>query len=79
MTVTVCIGSYCHIKGSKAIIDIFEEQVRKRGLEGQVQIAGRFCTGNCAHSVCVGLDGEIYSVQPENAEKFFEEEIVTRL
>ena len=71
MKITVCIGSSCHIKGSRA--------VEERGLEDRVELSGTFCMGNCKNGVCIKLDEEQFSVSPEEAAVFFENEVMTRL
>lgn len=79
MKVTVCIGSSCHLKGSKSIVDLFRELIAKDHLEEKVELAATFCTGNCDKGVCVTVDGELFTVKPETAEEFFKNEIAARL
>lgn len=76
MRVTICIGSACHLKGSRQIIEIFERLIAENGLFGQVELNGSFCTGNCEHGVCVAVEDALYSVSPECAEEFFYHEIM---
>ncbi len=79
MKVTVCIGSSCHVKGSKAVIDQLQELVTSNNLADKVELTGTFCTGNCEKGVCVTVDGELHTVSPETAKSFFENEIVAKL
>ncbi len=79
MQVTVCIGSSCHIKGSKHIVEQLQALIAENALEGKVQLLGAFCMGNCMNGVSVKVAGELYSLQPENVKKFFEDEILSRL
>ncbi len=79
MKVTICIGSACHLKGSREIIQKLQNLVSQNGLNGKVDLNGAFCSGNCVNGVCVTVDGTLFSVQPENAEAFFEKEILGRL
>lgn len=79
MTVTICIGSSCHLKGSREIIATLQKLVAEHKLENQVDLNGSFCTGNCMKGVCVTVDGEFHSLTPETAESFFEKEILGRL
>ena len=53
MKVTICIGSACHLKGSREIIAKLQKLVAENGLSDQVDLNGAFCTGNCDHGVCV--------------------------
>ena len=79
MKITVCIGSSCHIKGSRAVVEEFQKQVEERGLEDRVELSGTFCMANCKNGVCIKLDEEQFSVSPEEAAVFFENEVMTRL
>lgn len=79
MKVTICIGSACHLKGSREIIQKLQSLVVQNGLSGKVDLNGAFCSGNCVNGVCVTVDGTLFSVQPDNTEAFFEKEILGRL
>ncbi len=78
MKVKICIGSACHLKGSREIIQTLQQLVAKNHLEDKVDLNGAFCMGNCVNGVCITVDGERYSVSPETAEAFFQKEIVGR-
>lgn len=77
MTVTVCVGSSCHLKGSKAVVEELERLAAKRGVE--LDLRGAFCMGKCTGGVCVKIDETVFSLRPEDTEAFFENEIMTRL
>ena len=79
MKVTICIGSACHLKGSREIIQKLQELVAKNGLGDKVDLNGAFCSGNCVNGVCVTVDGVLHYLQPENTDPFFEKEIMGRL
>lgn len=79
MRVSICIGSACHLKGSRDVIQKLQKLVAENGLTDQVDLNGDFCSGNCVKGVCVTVDGTLYSVKPETAEAFFEKEIKGRL
>lgn len=79
MRVSICIGSACHLKGSREVIQKIQKLVAEHGLEGKVDLNGDFCSGNCVRGVCVTVDGELYSVKPETTEEFFQKEILGRL
>ena len=46
MKVTICIGSACHLKGSREIIQKLQELVAKNGLGDKVDLNGSFRSGN---------------------------------
>ena len=73
MKVTVCIGSSCHLKGSRQGVEEFQRLIAENKLSDRVELGGTFCMGNCQQGVCVTVDGELYSVSPETAKSFFEE------
>ena len=75
MKVTVCIGSSCHLKGSRQVVEEFQRLIAENKLSDRVELGGTFCMGNCQQGVCVTVDGELYSVSPETAKSFFEEYI----
>ena len=79
MRVPICIGSACHLKGSREVIKKLQQLVTDNKLDGKVDLNGDFCSGNCLKGVCVTVDGELYSVKPETTEEFFEKEILGRL
>lgn len=79
MRVTICIGSACHLKGSREIIAKLQNYVKEKHLEEKVDLNGSFCSGNCVNGVCVTLDDQIYSLKPEDTKEFFDKEIMGRL
>lgn len=79
MKVTICIGSSCHLKGSRQIIERLQELVKEKHYEDKVELAGAFCMKNCVNGVCVTVDGKLFSVKPETADEFFETEIASKL
>lgn len=79
MRVTICIGSACHLKGSREIIQRFQELVSQKGLGDKVDLNGSFCSGNCVNGVCVTVEGTLFSLKPEDTDTFFEKEILGRL
>ena len=43
MTITICIGSSCHLKGSRTIIQKLEELITERQLNDKIELNGSFC------------------------------------
>ncbi len=72
MKVTVCIGSSCHIKGSRLVVERLQSLVSENGLESKVELGGTFCLGKCQQGVCVMVDDTFHSVTPETVDSFFE-------
>ena len=55
MKVTVCIGSSCHIKGSRQVVEQLQQLIADNGLKEKVDLGGTFCMGKCQQGVCVTL------------------------
>ena len=79
MTVTVCLGSSCHVKGSHFVLEELQKALKERQLEDRVQLAGTFCTGHCQQGVCVFVDEKLCSVSPETVEQFLQGEVLSKL
>ena len=79
MKVTICIGSSCHLKGSKQIIEKLQTLVAENNLKDKVDLAGKFCMGNCAEGVCVSIGDQVFSVQPDNVQEFFKNEVLAKV
>ena len=79
MKVTICIGSACHLKGSREIIEKLQQLVAQNGLSGKVDLNGSFCSGNCDHGVCVTVEDQLFSLKPEDTEEFFNNDILGRV
>ena len=79
MKITICIGSSCHLKGSRQIVEQLQRLVAQHQLNDKVELAGQFCMGNCQQGVCVTVDGEAHSLTPDTTESFFNNTILPRL
>lgn len=77
--VTVCIGSSCHIKGSRQVVESLQYLIAQNNLKDKVELGGTFCMGKCQQGVCVTVDGEFFSVSPETVNEFFTKEILSRI
>ena len=75
MKVTVCIGSSCHIKGSRQVVEQLQYLIHENNLSDKVELTGTFCMGKCQQGVCVSVDDKFFSVSPENVKDFFNENI----
>ena len=79
MKVTVCIGSSCHIKGSRQVVENLQNLINENNLSDKVELSGTFCLGKCQQGVCVNVDEEFHSVTPANVKEFFEKEILSAI
>ena len=79
MKVTICIGSSCHLKGSRQVVEGLQALIAEHGLDEKVELCGTFCLGECQKGVCVTVDDEFFSVSPETVDEFFETQILAKL
>lgn len=80
ITITVCIGSSCHLKGSYDIVTELQKIIKNNNLEDKVTIKASFCLGNCTKAVSVKIDdGDVLSVNKNNINEFFNEYILKKL
>ena len=78
MKVTVCIGSSCHIKGSRQVVEELQYLINDNGLGDKVELGGTFCMGKCQEGVCVTVDGDFHSVNPANVDEFFKTAVLPK-
>ncbi len=76
MKVTICIGSSCHLKGSRQVVEQLQNLVADNNLKDKVELSGTFCMGKCQTGVNVTVDDKEFSVSPETVQEFFEKEIL---
>lgn len=79
MKVTVCIGSSCHIKGSRQVVEQLQNLIAEHDLKDKVELGGTFCMGKCQQGVCVAIGDEIYSVSPDTVDEFFKENVLEKV
>ena len=74
MTIEVCIGSACHLRGSHEVISALKHLISDNGMEDRVELKAVFCMGKCSDGVSVRVDGsQLYSLHPQDVEGFFRE------
>lgn len=74
--IKVCIGSACHVKGSRRVVEGLQYQIAEHGLKDEINLGGVFCMGRCQEGVCVTVNDKFCSVAPDQVAKFFEEEVL---
>ena len=79
MKVTVCIGSSCHLKGSRQFVEGLQKLIADNGLKEKVELGGTFCIGNCRNGVCVTVNDSVFSVSPDTVEDFFKTEVLAKV
>ena len=79
MKITICIGSSCHVKGSRQVVKQLQQLIGEHGLDDKVSLSGTFCMSNCQKGVCVTVDDQFYSVTPETTAGFFNEHVLAKV
>ena len=79
MKVTICIGSSCHVKGSRQVVETLQYLINEHNLSDKVELAGTFCMGKCQQGVCATIDDAFFSVTPDNVKDFFNQNILAKL
>jgi len=77
--VTICIGSSCHIKGSRLVVEALQELISQNELDDKVELCGAFCMNKCQSGICVTVDDELFSVTPDKVNDFFQNNILSKL
>ena len=79
LKITVCIGSSCHIKGSRQVVEQLQSLISENNLGDKVELGGTFCMGKCQQGVCVTVNDSFHSVTPETVEEFFAQEVLAKV
>jgi NADH:ubiquinone oxidoreductase subunit E len=80
LTITICVGSSCSVRGSDELAAALEQLIAQHGKENEVELIGSFCMGECSRgvSICVG-ERQYREIMPEHAESFFSQAVLPHL
>lgn len=81
LIISICVGSSCHIKGSEAIVELFQRYVEACGLEDKIVLQGCFCQGRCnREGVTVTVGDDVYTgITKENFKEFWQTNVLPRV
>ena len=79
LKITVCIGSSCHIKGSRQVVEQLQQLIADNNLGDKVELGGTFCLGKCQNGVSVSVNDDFYSVTPETVGEFFSSAVLAKV
>ena len=77
LSLSICVGSSCHLKGSYDVIEAMRQEIKKRQLEDKIELKAAFCLGQCGHqgvTIKVG-DKIVPGLTKENLSAVFDKEI----
>ncbi|MFZ7102257.1 MAG: (2Fe-2S) ferredoxin domain-containing protein [Peptococcaceae bacterium] len=76
MKIEICVGSSCHLKGAHQVVQAFQNEISKYGLENhsELKLTGSFCHNACTNGVIVKIDEQLFTqVTPAKARELFEQ------
>ncbi len=77
VSIEVCVGSSCHLKGAHDVIEAFNSEIKHHGLGKEVFLTGAFCLGKCLNGVTISIDGELFlGVTPETVPEIFQNRVL---
>lgn len=79
VNVRVCIGSVCHLKETRRVVEKLQGLIAKNRLADRVMLSGSPCMGYCGEGICAMVDQERYSLSPQDTETFFHDAVMTRI
>lgn len=80
MTVQICVGSSCHLKGSQELAEMLGQAIESNGLSDEITLTGSFCIGKCNRiGVTIQVDDEVFTgITKENFKEFLNENILSK-
>ena len=79
ITIQVCVGSSCFLRGAPDVIKEFEKAIEKYAPR-QVELKGTFCQELCTKGVTVRINEKVFTaVAPEDVPKLFKEQVIPML
>jgi NADH:ubiquinone oxidoreductase subunit E len=80
LTISVCIGSACHLKGSYDVIHELQKEIEKLKLQDKIELKASFCLGHCTNAVSVKIDDSpVFSLNAETVPEFLKNEVLSKL
>ncbi len=82
VTLEICIGSSCYVKGSNQVVKIVNDLLAENNWEDKVEVKGSFCMQSCQDKLGLGIriNGErIEGINLQNAKDIISEKIASLL
>ncbi len=75
LTITVCVGSSCFVRGAPQVIEEFQRLIETLP-PGSVDLKGSFCMEQCTAGVTVRIGEKVFTgVTPEKVRQLFQEHV----
>lgn len=79
VTISICIGSACHLRGAQGVLNAFISLVERHGVQAVVDISGNFCKGRCTEGVVIQINDEVITnVSKEKVHDIFLAKVIGR-
>ena len=77
VTLSICVGSSCHLKGSYDVIEAMRKLIKEKGTVDDIDLKAAFCLGKCAFDgVSIKVNDKIITgVTPDKVKDVYEAEI----
>lgn len=78
VSIEICIGSACYVKGSSQVVKDLNALVEENGWKDQVEIKGSFCMKSCQNKWGLGIrvnGKQLQGVTMQNAKEMLKNEI----
>ena len=77
ITLSVCIGTSCHLNGANNVAMTFQHLIETHGLHDKVTLGASFCAQSCSRdTVSVKINDEKFRSRADEARSFFKEKIL---
>ncbi len=77
LTVQVCVGSSCFLRGSKTVIAEIKKLIDEYKLDAKIILKGSFCHEKCTGGVTIMVEEKLFTgVCPDDVQELFEKEIL---
>ena len=77
ISISVCIGTSCHLNGANNVAMSFQHLIEEYKLHDKVSVVASFCEGTCSRNdVSVKIGEEKYAINAAEARSFFKEKVL---
>lgn len=77
ISITVCVGSSCHVRGSHQVIRMYSALLEELSLKDRIELKGSFCMERCTTGMNLQIGDEYFSIEsPDEAHALFEEKVL---
>ena len=80
LTIHVCVGSSCYVRGSDQVAARLVQLIEQAGLTGSVEVVGSFCMERCSMGVTIRIgDAVLAGIAADDVPSLFSDEVLPRL